>query len=148
MPKTLAMDDVCEGKDFSFPSRSGCSSCGRSSMPSTSSSVARSAVKSSSSMTPPFATGLPHYGHILAVHFVYSANGEGEFCALLAFDSCSSFNTKNRWRKLHIFNIICSTLRSTLSTWYYVLFLGKKGERQTPCELLKFSHTSSPQEKP
>jgi hypothetical protein len=28
-----------------------------------------------------------------SVHFVYSANGEGEFCAVLAFDSCSSFNT-------------------------------------------------------
>jgi hypothetical protein len=94
MPKTLAMDDMCEGKEFSFPQQEEwvlelwakldafheqlCHTEG-----------SEEFVFYDASLR----TGQPHYGHILAVHFVYSANGEGEFCAVLAFDSCSSFNT-------------------------------------------------------
>jgi hypothetical protein len=116
MPETLAMDDMCKGKEFSFPQQEE--------------RVLKLWAKLDAFheqlrhteggeefvfYDAPLRTGQPHYGHILAVYFVYPANDEGEFCAVLAFDSCSSFNTANRWRKLHIFDIICSTLRSTHS---------------------------------
>jgi hypothetical protein len=101
MPRTLAMDDVCDGKDFFLPQQEE--------------RLLELWVKLDMFHEQlwlteggeefvlydgPHRRGLPHYGHILAIHFIYTANGEGEFCAMLAFDSFSSFNTAKPMEKI------------------------------------------------